>query len=73
LVAPPTPCTDPRLPRAGTIITRKYKNRDLIVTIRDDGIEFDGQVYGSLSAVAKAITGSHMNGFRFFRLTGAGA
>ena len=31
------------------------------------GFEFDGQVYPSLSAVAKAITGSHCNGFLFFR------
>ena len=37
-----------------------------------DGLEYDGQVYASLSAVAKAITGSHTNGFLFFRLLGKG-
>ena len=37
------------------------------VKIRADGFEHDGQVYPSLSAVAKAITGSHCNGFLFFR------
>ena len=35
-----------------------------------DGFEFEGERYGSLTAVAKAITGSHMNGFRFFGLKG---
>ena len=70
-VPPTTPCSDPRLPRVGSTLTRRYRGRDLLVTIRDDGIEYDGAVYGSLSAVAKAITGSHCNGFRWFGLTAA--
>ena len=36
------------------------------------GFEFEGTVYRTLSAVAKAITGSHTNGFLFFRLIGKG-
>jgi hypothetical protein len=32
------------------------------------GFEYDGRVYASLSAVAKAITGTHWNGPRFFGL-----
>ncbi len=32
------------------------------------GFACDGQVYRSLSAVAQAITGQHVNGFAFFRL-----
>ena len=59
---------DPRLPPVGAAITRKYKGRALSVTVRDDGFEYAGERYPSLSAVAKAITGSHMNGFRFFGL-----
>ena len=35
-----------------------------------DGFEYEGQRYRSLSAVAKAVTGSHINGFTFFRLWG---
>lgn len=62
--------TDSRLPPPGAAITRKYKGRMLSVTVLPDGFEYDGQRYRSLSAVAKAITGSHMNGFRFFRLEG---
>ena len=33
------------------------------------GFEMEGMFYKSLSAVAKQITGSHCNGFHFFRLT----
>ena len=42
---------------------------DVHVRILEHGFEYDGAVYASLSAVAKAITGSHCNGFLFFRLT----
>jgi hypothetical protein len=40
----------------------------LQVQVQEDGFVFEGQRYPSLSAVAKAITGSHCNGFLFFRL-----
>jgi hypothetical protein len=59
---------DPRLPLPGTILTRVYKGRTLHVRVLSDRFEWDGQTYPSLSAVAKAITGSHVNGFHFFRL-----
>jgi len=62
------PDFDPRLPRPGTAIVRDYKGRRLLVTVLPDGFEYEGQRYRSLSAIAKAITGSHMNGFRFFGL-----
>jgi hypothetical protein len=59
---------DDRLPLPGTILTRTYKGRQLQVQVLRDGFEYEGQVYGSLSAVARAITGSHCNGFLFFRV-----
>jgi hypothetical protein len=60
---------DHRLPPPGSIITRPYKGEDLQVKVLDDGrFEFEGEVFGSLSAVAKKITGQHCNGFHFFRL-----
>ncbi len=59
---------DSRLPTPGTAIVRKYKGRTIEVVVLKDGFEFDGERYKSLSAVAKAITGSHCNGFRFFQL-----
>ena len=61
---------DPRLPAPGAAITRKYKGRTLTVTVLADGFEYAGERYTSLTAVAKAITGSHINGFRFFQLEG---
>jgi hypothetical protein len=59
---------DGRLPPPGTVITRRYKGAVLQVQVLAEGFEYDGQVYASLSAVAKAVTGSHCNGFMFFRL-----
>jgi hypothetical protein len=61
-----------RLPRPGTMLTRRYKGRLLQVEVLDHGVAFDGQVYRSLSAVAKAVTGSHCSGHLFFGLTEKG-
>jgi hypothetical protein len=67
--APPVPApADPRLPAPGTVLTRPYKGRVLEVQVLAAGFEFAGQRYGSLSAVAKAATGSQCNGFAFFGL-----
>jgi hypothetical protein len=63
--------TDGRLP-PGTVITRPYKGRTLQVQVLPQGFELEGQVYRSLSAVAKAVPGSHCNGFLFFRLNANG-
>ncbi len=57
---------DNRLPPPGTVLTRPYKGQVLQVLVRSDGFEFDGRLFPSLSATAKAITGSHCNGFLFF-------
>ena len=59
---------DKRLPLPGTLITREYKGQTLQVRVLPHGFEFEGEVYKSLSAVAKAITGQHCNGYHFFRL-----
>jgi hypothetical protein len=59
---------DNRLPMAGAILTRKYKGQMHEVTVLADGFEYQGKVYRTLSAVAKAITGTHWNGYHFFRL-----
>jgi len=65
---PPQATLDSRLPQPGAILTRIYKGKELEVTVLASGFAFAGAVYGSLSAVAKAITGSHTNGYLFFRL-----
>ena len=59
--------SDDRLPPAGTILVREYKGRTLLVRVLPHGFEFEGEVFKSLSAVAKKITGQHCNGFHFFR------
>jgi hypothetical protein len=63
---------DGRLPLPGTILTRWYKGQTLKVQVLRHGFEYDDQIYKSLSAVAKAITGSHTSGFLFFRPALAG-
>lgn len=60
--------TDSRLPMPGTLITRQYKGQKLQVKVRPDGFEYEGRVYKSLTAVARAITGVHWNGYHFFGL-----
>ena len=60
--------SDNRLPLPGTILTRVYKGETLQVRVLTDGFEFEGQVFRSLSGVAKAITGQHCNGYLFFRM-----
>ena len=59
---------DKRLPMPGTVLTREYKGRTVVVTILPDGFEYEGKVYKSLSAVARAVTGTHWNGYHFFQL-----
>jgi hypothetical protein len=63
---------DPRLPPPGHLLLRRYKGQLLQVRVLADGFEYQEQVFASLSAVAKAITGSHTNGFLFFRLPAKG-
>jgi hypothetical protein len=67
-VSLPAP-SDPRLPPPGTILTRPYKGQQLQVQVLTEGFAYAGRVYASLSAVAKVITGTHTNGFLFFRNT----
>jgi Protein of unknown function (DUF2924) len=70
--APSSQPPDNRLPPAGQTLRRLYKGRMVHVRILPKGFEFEGSVYRSLSAVAKAITGSHTNGFLFFKLLDQG-
>lgn len=84
-VVPPLPGTNTKViafepepvsndPLPGTVLTREYKGREIRVRVLDGGsFEYDGQPYRSLSAVAKAVTGSHWNGRAFFGLKKGGA
>ena len=59
---------DGRVPPPGAVLTREYKGQTIEVTVLPRGFEWDGEVYRSLSAVAKAITGSSWSGPLFFGL-----
>lgn len=63
---PPTADRDPRLPPAGTQLSRVYRGATHTVVVCDDGVDYQGTRYRSLSAVAKQITGTAWNGFTFF-------
>lgn len=52
----------------GTHLRREWRGRQLVVTVLPDGFDHDGTVYRSLSAVARAITGTQWNGHVFFGL-----
>lgn len=59
---------DPRLPPPGQMLERQYKGQMIRVVVLQEGFEYEGQRFRSLTAVAKAVTGTHCNGFLFFRL-----
>ena len=59
-------------PVSGTILTRKWKNQDHIVHVNDNGFEYQGENYNSLSQIAKTITGYERSGPAFFGLNKAG-
>ena len=61
-----TPRRDPRLPPAGTVLTRLHDGVEHRVTVLADGFEYDGENHRSLSKVARLITGTPWNGFLFF-------
>jgi hypothetical protein len=69
----PAPPPGPeRLPLPGTVLTRQYHGQLIEVTVLPSGFEWEGQIYRSLTAVAKAVTGSHWNGMAFFGLMNKG-
>ncbi len=55
-------------PVSGTRLIRDYQGVEHSVTVRDDDFEYQGRPYKSLSAIARAITGTQWNGPVFFGL-----
>lgn len=55
-------------PIAGTRLLREWKGVEHCVTVRDEDFEYQGRPFQSLSAVARAITGTRWNGLVFFGL-----
>jgi hypothetical protein len=55
-------------PITGTRLIRDWQGIEHSVTVRDDGYEYQGRPYKSLSAIARLITGTRWNGWVFFGL-----
>lgn len=64
-----TPARDGRLPDVGTVLVREHAGLTHEVEVLESGFRYSGRRYGSLSAIAKEITGTAWNGFLFFGLT----
>jgi hypothetical protein len=55
-------------PIVGTRLIREWKGVEHVVTVTADGFDWQGRPYKSLSAIARAITGTRWNGWVFFGL-----
>jgi hypothetical protein len=54
--------------KPGTVLVRDYQGQRHTVTVASDGFDWQGTTYSSLSAIARAITGTAWSGPRFFAL-----
>ena len=57
------------VPRTSTTLVRQWRGHAHTVLVREDGFEYEGQRYRSLTVIAERITGAHWSGPRFFGLT----
>jgi Protein of unknown function (DUF2924) len=62
----------PRKLTPGTRLVRDWHGVGHTVIVLQDGFEYEGKCWKSLTAIALAITGTHWNGPRFFGITGRG-
>lgn len=56
--------------RTGTTLVRTWRATSHSVTVLEKGFVYKGQTYGSLTQIAKVITGTHQSGPNFFGLHG---
>jgi hypothetical protein len=54
--------------KSGALVVREWNSKLEQVMILDEGFAWNGQTFGSLSQIAKAMTGTSWNGHRFFGL-----
>ena len=55
--------------KAGSTLVREWHGRTHTVLVGENGFEYEGQRYGSLTVIAERITGAHWSGPRFFGVT----
>ena len=60
--------SDPRNPVIGTRLVREWDGVEHVITVLNNGFDWQGRRYKSLSAIARDITGTRWNGYRFFGL-----
>lgn len=60
---------DGRLPMPGSLLVRDYRGKQIVVTVLENGFQYDDRQYTSLTAIAQEVTGTKWNGFAFFGLT----
>jgi Protein of unknown function (DUF2924) len=58
--------------KPGARLVREWRGRTHTVTVTEDGFEYAGENYPSLTKIAKKITGAHWSGPRFFGLPSTG-
>ena len=63
-----TVISDPRNPVIGTRLVREWNDVEHVITVLQGGFDWQGRRYKSLSAIARDITGTQWNGYRFFGL-----
>jgi len=56
------------MPTIGTQLVRDWQGIEHRVTVAENGFVYEGKPYKSLSAIARAITGTRWNGWLFFGL-----
>lgn len=56
------------MPIVGARLVRKWNGKSYEVIVTHSGFEYEGKLYGSLTAITKVITGTHWNGRSFFGL-----
>jgi len=54
--------------RSGARLVREWRGRTHTVIVTDDGFEYAGKAYASLTRIAHEITSAHWSGPRFFGL-----
>ena len=55
--------------KSGTTLVRQWRGHAHTVLVREEGFEYEGERYRSLTVIAERITGVHWSGPRFFGLT----
>jgi hypothetical protein len=61
------PDRDERLPEPGSILQREFKGQMVVVEVLAHGFRYQDRFYKSLSSIARQVTGTHWNGYTFFR------